>query len=1399
MSTNENDITPDIIPLQLSDTFYTWFTTTNKIIEYVNPIQLYDINVGRGLLESRLSGVVTIDIDTGKGIKIYPDSGSGAITVDIEGVYSSIATVNDDDYVLFQRQNTDDPNDIFSVRSSDMLPPLLNGNHEFLGNITVSLLNNRDEKIYIGYGLTEQVEAGIVIYPTETYEQSLLYNSSLDSWIPSSNILLKNNKSFISDSQTKDAQFRFITNSTQYDVLLELAMGLSTTSLDDHSWKIVARHYLNSLDFVYSDTVNTDVDTLIFSARMDDLAAGTSTFIITDKIEIGNIGDSTTNFKQITNYSENIIPISNSYGILDKKWTNRYVTEDYNNIQVGNLVKIYDDTNNTTTITRCDLSTASIDESDTFTFGIVEKISSGKAYIVLLGEFNLDTTPSPVLVPGTIYYLTTGSTNYTETKPTTGLKKPVFIATGESSGLIFPMTSSTLSFGNVSVSAAGGAETGYIIGSGNTIYSNASNGNVELVAGNGITLETDNTSKTVTIRAITQGNEPGYSTIYGDSGTTLQAITPYDQLTVTGNGGGIEVIADNSTNDDRLTIQGSYFRSVAITGDETDTIDATIIADVDAELTLYGGVGIRLTNPATNLIRIEATGDLAATIADHSLTLAQIQQQPKNSILYTLGATGALSDVSSLQATERSLLLYTGTNMTWATPISFFSTSISSATTGVITPTSTRFMGISIHASGGSTTPINGVNGTASFMFDNTIKPNSVDNVRLALIQGSGITLEVVNNTASSDYAGVPGIKISNNDTTTKFRKLYLSNTAETIEADSSGILTFTTVSSSPILLDVDTTLDTVYFNIKSGSITNNHLDTMNDNTVKVGIGTTENIPSDLYIEPNNILGRLSGDLQSLDSGDIRSILQLTGSSYYNEILTDNGTLSASIEGETITIIGGPGISVQVNTDHQIEITNTLPDNVDADFGVSSIGTRSLPTTGGVYTNTDIAVGIYKLYFGIGDFTYTIQQFANSTAAVTPKISWSTLGKTDTSSDNSISNGSGLMYGKSIGGFFSTEFSQIGNGVSGTRLVYIDPSDATLKYHGHDTLGVDSSSTHSGFLCFNSQGVLTKNTVYVASLSSNIPGINLNFNSSTRSYTLVEDTTTPLTVNQYISTSGTYWFSNTTAIDLQGSNDFTFAASNATTAFSNVVSLKFAHTLFLDTSQTPPRSIHTPISNVDISVKNFGGSWWPIAQEGAGSISGVLCLPNKIMINSGPTSNTSAQSSGYVISNDNSKGAFKLTNYNFNTFGSRTTYLDRSCKLGLEILDVDSGASTVNYSSVKATAYLIHSYPDPTELAATGKIDEFTITGSQARCIKYLIQARQQGTSKSFSTEFLLQASTLTNTCNYIQYASVSEPGGFTLDINASLNTSTNTVTVTCNSVTQSITLSNVKIVKIEM
>ena len=69
----------NIEPLVLSDTFHTWYDRTNEIINTLNPIQLYDINVGMtdGGLTSQstcvggnTTGVVTLKVNPGPGIGV---------------------------------------------------------------------------------------------------------------------------------------------------------------------------------------------------------------------------------------------------------------------------------------------------------------------------------------------------------------------------------------------------------------------------------------------------------------------------------------------------------------------------------------------------------------------------------------------------------------------------------------------------------------------------------------------------------------------------------------------------------------------------------------------------------------------------------------------------------------------------------------------------------------------------------------------------------------------------------------------------------------------------------------------------------------------------------------------------------------------------------------------------------------------------------------------------------------------------------------------------------------------------------------------------------------------------------------------------------------------------------
>jgi hypothetical protein len=669
----------------------------------------------------------------------------------------------------------------------------------------------------------------------------------------------------------------------------------------------------------------------------------------------------------------------------------------------------------------------------------------------------------------------------------------------------------------------------------------------------------------------------------------------------------------------------------------------------------------------------------------------------------------------------------------------------------------------------------------------------------MALIQGTGITLEVVNDATSGDFVGVPGIKISNSDSTSKFRNVVITNTNETISADVSGNLRLTSPTGSPISLDADSNSDTVFFNITNGTITNSHLAEMPDNTVKVGRGDTSNTATDLLIQENSVLGRLTGELVSLNSTNIKSILGLTSSNYFNTLTTDSGSVFAS-DTESIDIRGGSGISISVGTNNEIVVTNTIPGVGDG--GISLIGSRSLPTFSiftTTYTYTDGASGINKLYYGIADLEYTFEKTGSTTGVITPRIAWSKLGQLLDGTDNDVTNNVGLMYAGIVAGeAFTTKFAQIGNGVTGHHIPYFDPSTQTLAYVSKDNITKDSD--HRGandsagrLLAFDDNGLLTETSRYLQSIESGIIGlqvetkatvVDLQFTDPKDKY-IYEDKSVPLSFNNFKAVLGTYW-APASAIhqEITEGRDFIFATTQSTANFTDTVRIKFAQSLFFDTGLDEPAASYSTISGTDIIVRNFSSSWYNLS-------SSKLCLPT-IMIGTGPTNSSSAASNGYMVRNDSSNGSLVFTNYNLNAYGSRTTAKDRSARLSLEVINVDPGSSTTAYSALKTTGSISHTYVDVSTVP--GQIDQFTVSGRKS--VKYLIQAVNDA-NKAFTTEFIVQVNNTTNYCNYIQYASVAEPAGFSLDITASL--ASGTVTVSNNSVALGITLTSVKVMKLEI
>jgi len=813
MSTDGSNLITDITPLALSDNFYTWFTRTNLLIDAINPLNIYDITPRKGLTESRSGGNVIIDVDTGKGLKAYPNDATGKLTLDFESLTAAASVANDDLFVI-ETPTTGVSNDVYKISASAMLPPTLTGNHAFTGTITASVLNVNDNAIRLQYGDTITEDgAGLILDTTTSSKVKFTYDLARAAWFSNRNIGLQSGYSFLTNSNNRRGEFRFGTHgSNQYDVGIELLMGQQITQGDDHSWLIEARNVDRALNFIYKTYVNTDVENRIFYAQIDTLSPVTSTFVISDKIQIGNVAGSTTNFKSVTDYSSSIIPISNSNGILDSKWTNRYVSSTYSSgLAVGNIVKIYNDTDNQATIVKCALTSVS-DDSEAYSLGIVERISGGKVWVVTHGEFVLSNIPGSYsnLDVGAVYYLTSGSPNYTLTKPTTGIVKPVFVATSTTGGVIFPMSSQGLSFGRVGVvNAAGGT---VITATGTTVTSDAPNDIFTLDAGSGISLETDTSNNKIIIRASTAGNQPTYSSIATNLGA-VSAYRPSETLSLIGSGG-IDVRATDvaSTNGDQITISGKYFNKISWSGDSTNDISGTYTATTyDETIKVYAGVGINISaNPFGSGFSIDATGTSIATISPNSQDLNIFKVSAGNRILgYFGGATP--SSVTTLQTANNTLLSADSSGaISWATPTTILQEKFASSTAAFGSfygATSTRNFGILVLSndtfnSFTSSTTFSSAN-VVSFRYSTTAGLNNagLQSAIIALKEGDGIRLETQNGSGEGEPVSI--IKISNKNPI-GFNKVYIEDTGETVEASPSQTKYYNLFKSSTNLCDTN-------------------------------------------------------------------------------------------------------------------------------------------------------------------------------------------------------------------------------------------------------------------------------------------------------------------------------------------------------------------------------------------------------------------------------------------------------------------------------------------------------------------------------------------------------------------------------------------------------------------
>jgi len=485
MSTNDTDI----VKLNLNDTFYDWYLRTNQVIDYVNPINVYDVFAGSGLSETRTGtpGTVVFTVATNGALygitTLANTQGIEEVVLDYNSL--SASSVANDNVYSFQKAG----DVIYKVEASDMLPPDLNGDHAFAGTITVGDLIVDDGNITINNTGSNRDNCGIVIQSTSDTDSSnvyFTYDETTSAWYSSQNLGLKQTKAFVTDSATT-AIFPFVATETQAQVDIRLQ---TTTSGIPERFSINAEFdATNTLTFShYSNNA-------LISDILELTSTGTngSSVVVKDTLTITDVLNSTpfSNTPAVTS-----VPVTDSTnGYLDKFVNRIKIVSADAGIAVGDFVYL----NNSGEAVRTDPTNL----QKTYQIGIVESIS-GSGVGAVLTIIVSGTIPSGLLTgltAGSIYYLseTIGEVTSTNPEDTNGtIGKPVFIAASSTTGVLIP------DFTN--------------IGGGTTI-----------IGGTG---SIDNAFSTVTLLSGGSANASGETTLSIDLGTNLSGSIAGTTLTI---------------------------------------------------------------------------------------------------------------------------------------------------------------------------------------------------------------------------------------------------------------------------------------------------------------------------------------------------------------------------------------------------------------------------------------------------------------------------------------------------------------------------------------------------------------------------------------------------------------------------------------------------------------------------------------------------------------------------------------------------------------------------------------------------------------------------------------------------------------------------------------------------
>jgi hypothetical protein len=678
----------DIQTLTGNDTVTTWLLRTNQIINSINTLYVADVFEGDGICTFRADGIVTIKIDPGPGIGFTP---TGETTLTFNNVSESSSTtaispVLSTDYFLLDRSSL-----LRKVKASSLLPTLINHVHTFAEDIsyskdillspTRSLHNNSDPWV-------SRIVPGI-----NSGKKGLMFEGLYNLWSFENNLALgtTNGYSIISkdiDTVTSSSVFNFSTHinkganlNTDGDDIEPTALtfnfnvgaapstwysgSTNKTTVWPATWSLNFDY--NSIDILHRDSNSTDDSQVILSLQK--LGSYTNYLALNGSIYIEDLENSP-QFITGPDGTSYKVPLTNTSGILNKKFTNRIKTTDYSGVLVaGDVVAVSTETDGSSEY----IKALAQDGENYDVVGIVESVSASEVVIVLNGEFEL--SGGTTLTPGSKYYLSqTVAGEYVEEGTyTTGILKPLFVALSANSGIL--ISSGGVVTNNISSITVNYNDTDEE----ETLNIDVSNFDLKFIAGQNIKFDVTPTNE-ISIRvdglAGAQDTFKNFAVngVGGDGDGTLTPSSPTTTLNLVSNS--LSISANNTSKTITLETPNIFtnFRFI----DAANTVDFTHAPDSASDtLVFQAGSGVTFTYDTNDAVTISALADSivaddvvftgSAAVTNYAIITSDSSSTPQIVSLRGGGANGFTADWASVDSLSDLQLDNTDT-ITFSTP-----------------------------------------------------------------------------------------------------------------------------------------------------------------------------------------------------------------------------------------------------------------------------------------------------------------------------------------------------------------------------------------------------------------------------------------------------------------------------------------------------------------------------------------------------------------------------------------------------------------------------------------------------------------------------------------------------------------------------------------------------------